>query len=81
MTSNKKKIDSLNAEETAIDERLKRNVQIMKRALRSSALEKKIHREVLKRICKKRERVIIIIGFFCCVGYRRKKCKEVKEMV
>lgn len=36
----------MNAEEDAIDERMKRNVQIMKRALRSSALEKKIHKEV-----------------------------------
>ncbi|GAA5812167.1 hypothetical protein MFLAVUS_005617 [Mucor flavus] len=41
-------IESLNAEETAIEERMKRNVQIMKRALRSSALEKKIHREVIE---------------------------------
>ncbi|KAI9346647.1 hypothetical protein BD770DRAFT_413712 [Pilaira anomala] len=41
-------IDSLNAEENAIDERMKRNVQIMKRALRSSPLEKKIHREVIQ---------------------------------
>lgn len=42
-------LDSLNAEENAIDERMKRNVQIMKRALRSSPLEKKIHREVKKK--------------------------------
>lgn len=39
-------IDKLNAEALSNEERLKRNVQIMKRALRSSSLEKKIHNEV-----------------------------------
>jgi hypothetical protein len=37
----------LNAEELSLDEQMKRNVQIMKRALRASALEKKIHKEVV----------------------------------
>ncbi|KAL9547546.1 hypothetical protein MBANPS3_006121 [Mucor bainieri] len=41
-------IDKLNAEALSNEERLKRNVQIMKRALRSSSLEKKIHNEVIK---------------------------------
>ena len=37
----------LNDQEAELDEKMKRNVQIMKRALRSSKLEKKIHQEVL----------------------------------
>lgn len=41
-------VEKLKTEEEAIDERMKRNVQIMKRALRSSSLEKKIHKEVNK---------------------------------
>ena len=39
-------LDKLNAEALSNEERLKRNVQIMKGALRSSSLEKKIHNEV-----------------------------------
>ncbi|KAI7878391.1 uncharacterized protein EV154DRAFT_525108 [Mucor mucedo] len=41
-------IEKLKTEEEALDERMKRNVQIMKRALRSSSLEKKIHKEVIQ---------------------------------
>ncbi|KAG2197382.1 hypothetical protein INT46_006816 [Mucor plumbeus] len=41
-------IDKMNAEALSVEERMKRNVQIMKRALRSSKLEKKIHNEVIK---------------------------------
>ncbi|KAI8643343.1 hypothetical protein BD408DRAFT_442721 [Parasitella parasitica] len=41
-------IDKMNEEAMLAEERLKRNVQIMKRALRSSTLEKKIHSEVIR---------------------------------
>ncbi|KAI9484003.1 MAG: hypothetical protein EXX96DRAFT_560445 [Benjaminiella poitrasii] len=41
-------IDKLNEQELSIDEKMKRNVQIMQRALRSSPLEKKIYRQVIK---------------------------------
>ncbi|KAI8085876.1 uncharacterized protein B0P05DRAFT_534057 [Gilbertella persicaria] len=41
-------IDKLNQQEDILEEQLKRNVHIMRKALRSSELEKKIHKEVIK---------------------------------
>ncbi|KAI7904322.1 uncharacterized protein BX663DRAFT_504674 [Cokeromyces recurvatus] len=41
-------VDKLNEIELSIDEKLKRNVQIMQRALRSSPLEKKIYKKIIK---------------------------------
>ncbi|KAI8370292.1 hypothetical protein BD560DRAFT_397035, partial [Blakeslea trispora] len=41
-------IDKLHEQEQLDEERLKRNVHIMRMALRSSSLEKKIHKSVMK---------------------------------
>lgn len=40
-------LDRLNEEELSKEEQLKRNVQIMRKALRSSQLEKDVHKEVI----------------------------------
>ncbi|KAI9281808.1 hypothetical protein BY458DRAFT_531293 [Sporodiniella umbellata] len=49
-------LDRLYAEKLSSEERLKRNVEVMQKALKSSILEKKIHREVMDELNAKRSK-------------------------
>ncbi|RCI05975.1 hypothetical protein CU098_013028 [Rhizopus stolonifer] len=49
-------LDKLYAEELSAEERMKRNVEVMQKALRSSDLEKKIHQEVIDSMNAKRSK-------------------------
>lgn len=73
----------MNADALSVEEKMKRNVQIMKRALRSSKLEKKIHNEVSFCFCVWGLCFLFIyfFFFFFFAGYQGEKCKKDQEMV